>query len=150
MRLHSFAFSMGVGRSTFTGTRVFPPPFRVRFSVFCPLFFFFISRISRVEIWHSIFALLWSPRHVPAPSPPLAMFSIIFLSFSIPLVSFAIVACCFCSPHPSLSLSLIVGTIKKNSQASFAPIAVFILSIGLYLIRRILASYYVRGNIKAN
>jgi len=148
MRLHSFAIfdrggTLDIPRYTCVSSP-FPRP------LLCILpSFFFISRISRVEIWHSIFALLWSPRRVPA-SPPFAMFSIIFLSFSIPLVSFAIVACCFCIPHPSLSLSLVVGTIKKNSQVSFAPIAAFILSIGLYLIRRILASYYVRGNVKAN
>lgn len=141
-------FSMRVGRSTFPGTRVFPPPFRVLFSIFCPLFFSFLKSLA--QKFDTRFSLCFDH---PAAFPP-PPFRDVFYYFPIILYPSRFFRdCCMLFLQPSslsLSLSLIVGTIKKNSQASFAPIAVFILSIGLYLIRRILASYYVRGNIKAN
>lgn len=149
MRLHSFAIFDRGGTLDIPWYTCVSSPFPRPLLCILPSFFF-ISRISRVEIWHSIFALLWSPRRVPAS--PLSRCFLLFSYHSLSLSSLSrLLHVVFASLIPlSLSLSLVVGTIKKNSQVSFAPIAAFILSIGLYLIRRILASYYVRGNVKAN
>lgn len=116
-------------------TCVFPPisP-SVSLSLMCSVLFFHLCNLSRRNLTLDFrFTLIT------------AMFSIIFLSFSIPLASAR--DCCMLFLHPPPLPCC--GTVKKYSQTSFADRRLFYRS-SFYLIRRILASYHMRGDVKAN
>lgn len=141
-------FRSGMERFTSPSTRVFVSPSFPRpfLSLMCSVLFFpFLQSLA--QKFDTRFSLRFDHRVAFHPVPPLSCdvfyyFSIIlYPSRLCPRLLYVV----FTSPAPLPCC----GTVKKNSQTSFADRRLFYRS-SFYLIRRILASYHVRGDVKAN
>lgn len=142
---------------TFPNTRVCSPrpPFFLpfRFPAFWPLFFHFYNLSHRNLTLDFRFTLITALRPPPFPSP--SLFYVVFLLFFYHSLSSSRLSrdCRMLLFHP-LPNCLLRNVVKKKKNSFVklvSPIVAFILSIGLLSdLCRILASYYLRGDVKVN